>query len=578
MSEQIDYEKYVADIFEDSGFEIIWTKGISFKDKNEDELLQIDVFAFYKKICILIEVTSTPDSSRISNKISRFKDSSNLLINNHDINEYFKQLRENGIKIPDRKFYHKDIKFKRLFVAPNFENDTIPIGRKEDVETWDKEVFMYFDLLSKTINEYARYDLFSYFKITPNELEGNEDAIQPRNAQGLKFSLMDNGDEIITFLASPKEMLKMARVLRRDSYNPDSYQRLLDKKRLFKIREFIIEKKNYFPNNILVSISNPPNDFVVFENKKINFSDDFEQFYIIDGQHRLFAYALDSTAKHFKKYKFSDKPTEKQKQRFKELTENDSAIKKLSEEKSLIITVLNFRQISKEQRLKKEAQTFVDVNFNQVKVKTELIYDIAWEVLESRMPEAFGTVILKKLNQKGVFKDKFKKRSYEKNKLSYVSFIKSGLKNLVVIDDEQPGTLYKYSSDNIKGKIKGDEYQEFIEYCVKTVELYFKVIKEVYCKSDDMWNPTELDRYKLLSSTSLTGFAKLLKHFLNHYEGNINEQKVKNILSKIIFDFSVSGWEYTSASQWSQFEKDFIRRIKKYKDKEGNRPFEDFGD
>lgn len=107
-----------------------------------------------------------------------------------------------------------------------------------------------------------------------------------------------------TFMIQPYYLLKIAYVSRRIKSRTaglSTYQRMISKSRLREIRKFLSENK-FFPTNIVINIGNPRHvSFMPSEKKKqtvkgekfgwLTIKPSFRSAWIIDGQHRLFAYA-----------------------------------------------------------------------------------------------------------------------------------------------------------------------------------------------------------------------------------------------------------------------------------------------
>ena len=152
------------------------------------------------------------------------------------------------------------------------------------------------------------------------------------------------GETFYTFLISPDELLKIAYVghkASRDIENLQTYQRLLQPRRLKKIATYI-NNGGKFPTNIVVNLKTNRKSKLRFE--KINIFDDhalgilhlpatYSSAWIIDGQHRLFGYAYARESNGFNE----DKTT---------------------------MSVLAYENLPAE----REMNLFIDINSKQVKV------------------------------------------------------------------------------------------------------------------------------------------------------------------------------------------------------------------
>lgn len=101
------------------------------------------------------------------------------------------------------------------------------------------------------------------------------------------------------FWCEPQDLLKVAYVARRESGRQKYYQRMLAKNRLSKIRDFV-QKGGIFPNNIIVAFDQRPNfrPKPAYDNAwpswlefgELIFPPSYRSCWIVDGQHRLYAF------------------------------------------------------------------------------------------------------------------------------------------------------------------------------------------------------------------------------------------------------------------------------------------------
>ena len=103
------------------------------------------------------------------------------------------------------------------------------------------------------------------------------------------------------FGIQPNKLIPLATVLHRkmksEGVLPSSYQRLVKKKKINEIKEFISQSRGVFPTNIIISFE-PKGKFFNPSGKSVNdisFGElklprKYQSITVIDGQHRLFAY------------------------------------------------------------------------------------------------------------------------------------------------------------------------------------------------------------------------------------------------------------------------------------------------
>lgn len=164
------------------------------------------------------------------------------------------------------------------------------------------------------------------------------------------------GKEVFySFVMEPEKLLKIAYIAHRGKTNEediDTYQRMAKKSRLNKIAQYIHDKKGIFPTSIVINLeTNRPLRFDPASSKSITAGENavlgtlyipnkYKTAWIIDGQHRLFAY--------------SD----------------------LEEAKTATLPVIAFENLDPDV----QANLFVDINGEQVKVSKSLLIDL-WATL-----------------------------------------------------------------------------------------------------------------------------------------------------------------------------------------------------
>jgi DNA sulfur modification protein DndB len=314
---------------------------------------QIDVVAIDDDVAFAIECKS-------SERIRKFDDFSKDLAKHVEMRERFTHaVRAN---------FPSDNKRPSIFVIwgsnirPS-ENDEAR-AEKSNVPLLDEKDLEYYEQLVAQVGTASR------FQFLADLLEGRSvpglqitvPAIRSRIAGGIAYN----------FCVSPEYLLKIAFVSHRakgKASDIDAYQRLLKKSRLRSIREYIADG-GFFPTNIVVNIAE--SRWLTFDRGKqenesknstfgwLHIRPAYRVAWIIDGQHRLFAYANHPLAK-----------------------------------KSLI-SVMAFVGLEPSE----QARLFVDINAQQKKVKQsllqELYSELHWDAAE---PEVRVQAVLSKVIQ-----------------------------------------------------------------------------------------------------------------------------------------------------------------------------------
>jgi DGQHR domain-containing protein len=192
-----------------------------------------------------------------------------------------------------------------------------------------------------------------------------------------KFSTGSTECNIFFFYLNPYAVLEFAQVCRRDSLNRNSwadsltYQREIHKKKIDEIRNALINTSNFLPFTFPSSVFVVLNDNCNYDRAAgtLEIPNTYGSIQIIDGQHRVLAYAHDSIESRFK----------------------NSA--------TIAVTAIQFENLNEEDIRKNSARLFVEINTNQTKVNPLLLYDIEYDILDKRTPKAISAKILITINQ-----------------------------------------------------------------------------------------------------------------------------------------------------------------------------------
>ena len=191
--------------------------------------------------------------------------------------------------------YYKKYKEVVLIVATKSIIDPVVHEKASSFEPfvhiWDKQFFEYYKEIKKLLKGYSKYQLFGELRVGYNS--GN---IIKFPAMRIPSQVYSN---IYSFVASPKDLLEICYVARRESGDEKYYQRLINQSKLNKIASYIRKGKS-FANNIIVAIPQEIAKDTHFEDKttlhNVNFGEltipkTYRSLWIIDGQHRLYGYS-----------------------------------------------------------------------------------------------------------------------------------------------------------------------------------------------------------------------------------------------------------------------------------------------
>lgn len=191
-------------------------------------------------------------------------------------------------------------KFGSILVAWNL----VPTGadldraRQEKILILDKKAIEYYEKLVQVLGPAARYQLLA-------EIFANQEI------EGLRLTLPAvearlGARKVYTFAILPEELIKIAFVAHSTRRDAETYQRMVSKPRLKGIREFI-EAGNVFPTNIVINFNGigsrgesglrfepanqGPNPHDKVKYGWLTLPARYKSAWIIDGQHRLMAFA-----------------------------------------------------------------------------------------------------------------------------------------------------------------------------------------------------------------------------------------------------------------------------------------------
>jgi DGQHR domain-containing protein len=213
------------------------------------------------------------------------------------------------------------------------DND-IQRAKNESVVLLNEKDLNYYELLAGHLGVAAKYQFFADM-LPGKRVYGLELRIPALQSKFGKYTYY-------TFSIAPEYLLKIAYVSHRakgKATDVDTYQRMIKKGRLKRIREYI-DANGIFPTNIVISLEGKRH--VNFEPWKqtggeegpkhgtLILTPSYRCAWIIDGQHRLFAYSGHPRAKtsHLNVLAFEGLPASKQAQLFIDINHEQRSVKR----------------------------------------------------------------------------------------------------------------------------------------------------------------------------------------------------------------------------------------------------------
>lgn len=506
-------------------------------------VVELDYVFIYENVILICEDTCgrKKDKEHIRNKSEAFSEIKN------NIRDFVEWL---STTFPEKKDIIEKYRVDRLLLyyiyLSHTELDITDDERKlySNMIFWEPETLSYFNKMSQCIQYSAKYEIFRSLGLTNEQIghsgsEGSKTVIKapiiyPEDATGLR-----NGVRIVSFMMSAEKLIRTSYVLRKDSWEESMflYQRLIEKDKIKKVREFLAQRGEAFYNNIIVALP----DTVRFEQDsgnaisidqigdyqhcKLILPDEMNSICVIDGQHRIYAhYEAPANEKYERK------------------------IAPLRKQLHLLVTGLIFPPEMKETERKQiQSEIFLDINNNTKKVAANVLLHI--EMIKNPFSDiGLARRVIEKLNKERTFLNKFELSSLDENKIKVASIIKFALRYLVGIEqNDSRESLYKYWNGNKSAFEDKDEHAlaEYIDFCSKSLNMYFAAVRDAF---RDEWNDPNS---KLLTVISINGFIIAYNRQL-HKNGIKDFGYYSDCFRKMNIDFSKDNFPYTS-SQYRMF-------------------------
>lgn len=352
---------------------------------------------------------------------------------------------------------------------------------------------------------------------------------------------------------SAEDLLNTCYVLRKDNWEDSIwlYQRLIDRNRIKKIRDFLDTKGEAFYNNIIVALPDNVRFLDELDNyKTIDEISDFEgncklilpkelnSICIIDGQHRIFAHyesGIDN--------------------------EQERRIAKLRERLHLLVTGLVFHSDMKPiERARLQSEIFMDINNTSKSVPQNVLLQIK-RIQDPIADESIAQFVIEKLNKEEIFKNMLQISSLDSGKIKTASIVRFALRYLVTTDPKDgKKSLYNYWAGNKSALLSLDDsaIQSYVKFCTDTLKNYFSAIRKNFKKYWDDENA------KLLTVISLNGFIIAFTRQLS-INGVNDFDFYDKVFSDWNYDFSKDVFLYTS-SQYKKFSRDILKGAFKFSD------------
>ena len=535
------YFNSIEEIFKLSGFTSLSVENKHFDITGRPNCELDHCFISENIIIICEQKTGKKDSDHLLRK----QETANTITKNDNTRiEFLNFLSQNFSNFKNKFEINRWKIFYLYFSKDQIELDSKEKERYNKLKFINTETYNYFLTMSRCIKKSFKYEILRFLDIkkedygeitsSDNSLYHSVSIIYPNDVTGLK-----NGVGVVSFMMSPKELIETSYVLRKDSWgeNIGLYQRLLTEKRLKKIRKFVIDKKKTFFNNIIVGLPDSTkiyneqgkeisvSQLSKYQNCKMSITQDFNSISIIDGQHRIYAY-----------YENDINDTD------------EEEVSKLRNKLNLLVTGLLFpKEWDEWEKQKFQSEIFLQINRNSKNVEKDVIFHIE-STMDPLSPSSIARMIIKKMNEKDPFKNKFELSLVKKSQIKVSSIIQFALSSLVSGSKNSQGFFkhWKPKHSEKPDSLNRDLLEEYTDYCSTQLQQYFNAIKEIY--KTDWDNPKSY----LLKITSINGFIIALNESLKLTNGPKGFIFYKELFSSKNFNFSKGKFPYSS-SKYKQF-------------------------
>lgn len=436
-----------------------------------------------------------------------------------------------GVKI--RKEYHASQ--LRLRIAYFSEHEVKPAHSElaPNVSIAWRGVMQYFRSLCDTVERSARHELFHFLNLDIAEVgedgnigeSGGEDPY-PGSLLPEAHSEYPDGYKLVSFYVTPAALLKRAYVLRRDGWRDAEglYQRMIDKKKIRSIRNYLKDRRRVFVNNVVVTLPSDTRldnqagedvDPVKIDKTTpvtIKLRNRPNSIGIIDGQHRIFSYF--------------------------EGVNDDAEIAVFRSRQNMLATGIIYPpSATDEDRQKFEAEIFLEINSNQNSAKSDLKQAIL-VITKPFSDESIGKRIIGRLAGEGALEGLLQKNYFETGVLKTSSMVSFALARLVRIEGDE--SLYKRVNEELREKLEARKnvgaVTEYVDFCAGELRQFLGAARAVL--GSEKWAIKKPKSNGVLSVTSVNALIILFRKIVvrdgigdfDVYRTNLNK------LSK--FDFS----------------------------------------
>lgn len=343
---------------------------------SRQENLEFDYFVLHRGVCLVGEISGLSNESDLRRKYRTFCQNVRLLASADRMHRF------DPFQIPReaRHLFREVRSVQAFFIAAQLERFDVDLGPIAGVSVLYHSDWQ---TLASYATAFRRYAQGPFFRLVGvNDVWDAERDLrfeaQGHNLLRLPSRFVAGGLEVradvFTMVTSPADLLEVAEVFRRELMpivavdTRNRYQRPLDFAKLAKMRELIIREDFMFPNSILVALDSACR--YDQQDGRLYVPMIYGAVSVIDGQHRLYAYAM------------REVPDE------------------IRRNARILVTALKFDTEVAEELLRSSARAFVEINRTQKRISSNHIDEIAYPVLGEDYPRALAAQVILRANQR----------------------------------------------------------------------------------------------------------------------------------------------------------------------------------
>jgi len=403
-------------------------------------------------------------------------------------------------------------------------------AEQRQIRVWGEQELRYYEAVVDAIGKYAKYEIINSFGIRTTE----ETNIYCVLALHLHQPCPTSDAHLFIFTIPPEKLLRTCAIYRKARGWGDAYQRMVRKRRLRSVMDFVSQEDALLPTDIIVHFG-PEVTYDAIDSEhlhdkdgdpitlarprdcelvKLNIPMAYASLELIDGQHRLYGFV-----------------------------HADPHIRE-----NFNLVVLGMKGLPFPRR----RDTFVAINDRSQRMDANLVAYLKHtddEVECQKDPELMAIKVVVELNKSSPFQNRIRLLDVNRGeKITLTGFSAYDLKGLVAPD----GHLRKYYPN------KSKEY-------IGALRLYFGVLKSLF---PEQWEHPE--KYIIFTNRGISAFLKLLRSILKACQTPLTQEMVLKYLQPLRDETRDRYWQtdqlrssYVGSKGWKDFHRELVRIIRK---------------